>query len=73
VDMGGVVVIAFCSLVALIVIVMAIRPSASSAVCDVLKALGGVVASVWPWSPKPAELTAEIDQRKLELAPPSGE
>lgn len=41
-----------CSLIALIVLVIAIRPSASPAVSEVLHALAGVLSTITPWSAK---------------------
>jgi hypothetical protein len=46
------VVIVPCALIALIVVVITIRPSASSAVAEVLRALAGVLAALNPWAQK---------------------
>ncbi|HEU5271153.1 MAG TPA: hypothetical protein VFU36_14600 [Jatrophihabitans sp.] len=43
-------VFAFCGLIALIVLVIAIRPSAATPVSDVLKSLATVLASITPWA-----------------------
>lgn len=43
-------VVAPCSLIGLIVVVIAIRPSASSAIVEVLVALSGLMSKLMPWS-----------------------
>ena len=43
-------VFAFCGLIALIVLVIAIRPSAATAVAEVLTSLAAVLASITPWA-----------------------
>jgi hypothetical protein len=52
VDIAAVAILAPCALIALIVVVIAIRPSSAHAVSEVLKALSGVLASINPWAAK---------------------
>jgi hypothetical protein len=54
-------VVAFCGLVALTIVLVTLRPAASTAVCDVLKTLGAVLASVSPWASKRDAPTQQLE------------
>jgi hypothetical protein len=56
-------ILAPCALIALVVLVAAIRPAASPAVAEVLRALTGPLSSLLPWS---AKGTQQPEQEKIQ-------